>query len=58
MWFDGVEAFLQENVEDGATTLKDPRRVFNADESGFPFEVTTGRVLAPRGAGCIPALFW
>ena len=30
--------------------LSDPRRLFNADETGFPLAVQSGKVLAPRGA--------
>ncbi len=32
-----------------AELVKDPRRSFNADESGFPFGPKSGKVLAPRG---------
>ena len=30
--------------------MSDPRRIFNADESGFPLSVKSSQVLAPKGA--------
>ena len=49
-WYRDCLAFLKEEVPDWEQLLKDPRRLFNCDESGFPLSVTSGRVLAPRGA--------
>ena len=50
VWFDGVHTFLEKEIPDWKLLLKDPRRIFNADESGFPLCVSSGKVLAPRGA--------
>jgi hypothetical protein len=50
-WFHDLDHFLSEEY---TTTkkdiLSDPRRIFNADESGFPLAPKTGKVLAPKGA--------
>ena len=48
-WFSTLYKFLQEEVNDWESLLKDPRRFFNADESGFPLCLKTGRVLAEKG---------
>ena len=48
-WYKGVSGYLEEEVPDWQQLLGDPRRIFNADESGFPLSVTSGRVLTPRG---------
>lgn len=49
-WYDVLFAFLEKEIPDYRNMLKDPRRVFNADESGFPLAVKSGRVIAPTGA--------
>ena len=49
-WYDGVYNLLKKEVPDHETLLTSPRRVFNADESGFPFAPKPGRVLAEKGA--------
>ncbi|XP_053392934.1 uncharacterized protein LOC128555225 [Mercenaria mercenaria] len=49
-WFDGLVEHLQSEVQDYQSLLKDPRRLFNCDESGFPLCLKTGKVLAERGA--------
>ena len=49
-WFDGVNSFLEKEIPSWKQLLNDPRRIFNADESGFPLSVDLGKVLAPRGA--------
>jgi len=50
-WFKGVHAFLENEFKDEhISLLTDPRRIFNADESGFPLAVKPGRVLASTGA--------
>ena len=47
-WYDGVTKFLKKEVPDYETLLTSPRRVFNADESGFPLAPKPGRVLAEK----------
>ena len=49
-WYDGLFQYLEKEVADWQAMVKDPRRVFNCDESGFPLSVSSGRVLSPRGA--------
>lgn len=49
-WYSGLFKFLQAEIDDYETLIHDPRRIFNADESGFPLAVKAGRVLAPTGA--------
>lgn len=49
-WFDGLYAHLEKEVPDYKSLIKNPRRIFNADESGFPLHVKTGKVLAPTGS--------
>jgi len=47
-WFKCVHAFLENEFKDEhVSLLTDPRRIFNADESGFPLAVKPGRVLTP-----------
>ncbi|XP_060565599.1 uncharacterized protein LOC132724685 [Ruditapes philippinarum] len=41
---------ITNSCTDYQAMLKNPRRVFNADESGFPLAVKSGRVIAPLGA--------
>ena len=49
-WFSNLRYFLQREVDGWEQLLADPRRLFNADESGFPLCVNSGRVLAEKGA--------
>ena len=49
-WFDGLYAHLEKEVPDYKSLIKNPRRIFNADESGFHLHVKTGKVLAPTGS--------
>lgn len=49
-WFNTLKEHLKSEVPGWEDMFKDPRRVFNADESGFPLCTTTGRVIAPTGA--------
>jgi hypothetical protein len=49
-WYDGLLKFLQDEVPDFKNLLKDPRRMFNGDESGFPLCLKTGKVIAEKGA--------
>ena len=49
-WYAGVKMFLQKEIPNYEELLSDPRRIFNADESGFPLQAKGGRVLAPAGA--------
>lgn len=49
-WFVNLEEFLRREVPGRKDLVKDPRRIFNADESGFPLCVNTGKVLTPKGA--------
>lgn len=46
-WFADVNQYL--DTENVSTVLKDPRRVFNIDETGFMLNPTRDRVLAKRG---------
>lgn len=48
-WFANLEQYLQNEVPDWEKMVRDPRCVFNADESGFPLCVDTGKVLAEKG---------
>ena len=49
-WFDTLQSYLKKEIKDHEMLVQDPRRIFNADESGFPLCATTSRVLAPTGA--------
>ncbi len=49
-WFTTLCSYLRNEVEGWEAMMKDPRRVFNADESGFPLCAMSGRVLAQKGA--------
>ena len=49
-WFDGLYAYLEKEVPDYKSLIKNPRRIFNADEPGFPLHVKTGKVPAPTGS--------
>ena len=49
-WFGGLHNFLQAEIPDWEALIADPRCSFNADESGFPLCIKTGKVLAEKGA--------
>ena len=49
-WFGCLKTYLQREIPDWENMVKDPRRCFNADESGFPLCINTGKVLAEKGA--------
>ena len=49
-WFNGLTAYLEKEVPDWQSMLKDPRRSFNTDESVFPLCVNTGKLIAEKGA--------
>ena len=53
-WFDGVINYLVKEVPDHDRLLKNPRRIFNADESGFPLCAKSNRVMAPK---CLPSCY-
>jgi len=40
-WFGGLHNFLQDEIPDLEALIADPRRSFNADESGFPLCIKT-----------------
>lgn len=46
-WFKQIDDYCIENEYDEA--LKDPTRIYNADETGFQLCPKTGKVLAIRG---------
>ena len=48
-WFTGFQSFLVKEIPDWEILVKYPRRLFNADESGFPLCVKSGKVLAEKG---------
>ena len=47
-WFDNVEKYLKDDGH--LKILKDPTRIFNADENGFQLYPQPKKVLAKRGA--------
>ncbi|KAL5015099.1 hypothetical protein ScPMuIL_009369 [Solemya velum] len=47
-WFDDFKEYM--NVTANQELLKDPTRLYNADESGFPLCPKTGRVLGAKGS--------
>lgn len=49
-WFQDFAKFLTENTKEGVDIMKDPSRIYNADESGFPQDPKSGRILAPKGS--------
>jgi hypothetical protein len=49
-WFEDLAKYLNDNYAEGIDILKDPSRVYNADESGFPQDPKSGKILAPRGS--------
>ena len=50
-WFKSVHAFFENEFKDEhVSLLTDPRRIFNADESGFPLAFKPRLVLTPTGA--------
>ncbi len=51
-WFARTERTIRE-IPGGAAALKDPMRIFNCDESGFPLDASTGcvrKVFAAKGS--------
>ena len=50
-WFIEFEGFLKEN-----SLLNKADRIWNADESGFPLQHKSGKVMAPRGAKSVYAV--
>lgn len=48
-WHSDLQNYL--NSENAQDILNEPRRIFNADESGFLTNPETGLVLAPKGMG-------
>ena len=48
-WFSDFEAYIKNEVKD-PDVMKDPSRLYNADESGFSFCSTTGKVIGCKGA--------
>ena len=49
-WYSNLFKFLQDEVIGYEDMIQDPRRILNADESGFPLCFKTGKVLAQTGA--------
>jgi hypothetical protein len=49
-WYDTLLAYLESEVPDYEKMIKNPRRIFNGDESGFPLSVKPDKVLASKGA--------
>ena len=49
-WYDGVFNYLKKEVPGYESLVNSSRRIFNADESGFPLAVKAGRVMAEKGA--------
>ena len=49
-WYEMCTSFLQEEEPSWKEMLSDPSRLFNADESGFPLCVKSGRVLCHHEA--------
>lgn len=48
-WFRNLRDFLQHEDNDPAL-IGDPSRIYNADESGFPLSLKSGKVLSMKGA--------
>lgn len=49
-WFEDFAKYLTENYEEGINILKDASRIYNADESGFPQDPKSGKILAAKGS--------
>ena len=49
-WYQGLLTFLAEEVTDYKDLISDQRRTINADESGFPLGLKTGKALSATGA--------
>ncbi|CAC5404762.1 unnamed protein product [Mytilus coruscus] len=49
-WFEDFAKYLTENYEKGIDILKDASRIYNADESGFPQDPKSGKILAAKGS--------
>lgn len=48
-WYDGLHQFLEREVPDYESIIRNPRRVFNGDKTGFPLSVKPDQVLATKG---------
>ncbi|KAH3823997.1 hypothetical protein DPMN_125825 [Dreissena polymorpha] len=48
-WFQNLITYLKTEVDDWERLVGDPKRFSNADKSGFPMCVNTGKVLAEKG---------
>ncbi|XP_033760780.1 jerky protein homolog-like [Pecten maximus] len=48
--YDGLFTFLEKEVPNSELLIQNPRRIFNADESGFPLCMKCGKVLTQTGA--------
>ncbi|CAG2246721.1 unnamed protein product [Mytilus edulis] len=49
-WFEDFAKYLTENYQEGIDILKDASRIYNADESGFPQDPKSGKILAAKGS--------
>ncbi|XP_033753176.1 uncharacterized protein LOC117336676 [Pecten maximus] len=49
-WFFHLNKYLEAEVPNYKSLLNNPRRIFNADESGFPLCVKSGKVMAAKGS--------
>jgi hypothetical protein len=49
-WYDALIDYLDKEVPNYESVIKNPRRVFNGDETGFPLSVKPDKVLAPKGS--------
>ncbi|VDI83194.1 Hypothetical predicted protein [Mytilus galloprovincialis] len=49
-WFENFAKSLTENYIEGIDILKDASRIYNADESGFPQDPKSGKILAAKGS--------
>ncbi|KAH3708648.1 hypothetical protein DPMN_068105 [Dreissena polymorpha] len=47
-WYDGLFKYLTSDIPDFESLVKDPRRLFNVEESGFPLCISPGKVLAAQ----------
>ncbi|CAC5414167.1 unnamed protein product [Mytilus coruscus] len=48
-WFEDFAKYLTENYEEEIDILKDASRIYNADESGFPQDPKSSKILAAKG---------
>lgn len=49
-WYDGLFAFLEREIQNWELLIKNQRRLFNADESGCPLCMKSGKALSQTGA--------